>query len=65
MGVVGRHKVVGYSEAKQFSRWNSLEKDLIALKMSQNIAKSMAYVIIEPSGDLKQGGYLYKLISCI
>ena len=33
----------------------------IALKLSQNIAKSMAYIIDQSCGDFQQGGFLYKL----
>ena len=58
--MVGSYKVAGYSKAQQFLRWNGLEQGRIALKMSQNIAKSMAYVINESSGDLQQSGYLYQ-----
>ena len=32
----------------------------IALKLSQNIAKSMAYIINQSCGDFQQGGCLYK-----
>ena len=32
----------------------------IALKISQNIAKGMAYIMIESGGDFQQGGSLYK-----
>ena len=37
----------------------------IALKLSQNIAKSMAYIINQSYGDFQQGGYLYKPTSSI
>ena len=37
----------------------------IALKLSQNIAKSMAYIINQSYGDFQQGGCLYKLTSGI
>ena len=37
----------------------------IALKLSQNIAKSMAYIINQSYGDFQQGGCLYKPTSDI
>ena len=37
----------------------------IALKMSQYIAKSMAYTINQSCGDFQQGGCLYKPTSGI
>ena len=58
--MVGSHEVAGYSEAQQFSIWNGLEEGPIALKMSQNIDKSMAYIMSESGGDFKQGGCLKK-----
>ena len=64
VGVVDSHEVVGYSEAQQFSRWNGLELGLIALKMSQNTAKSMAYITNESGGDLQQGGQGVKVAKC-
>ena len=33
---------------------------LIALKLSQNIAKSMVYIVNQSCGDFQQGGCLYK-----
>ena len=50
-GVVGSHEVVGYNKAQWFSRWDSLEWGPIALKMSQTIAKAMAYIINKSGGD--------------
>ena len=35
------------------------------LKMSQNIAKTMAYIMNESGGDFQQGGCLYKPTSGI
>ena len=58
MGVVVSHEVAGYSEAQLFYRWNGLEWGPIALKISQNIAKTMAYIINESGGDFQQGGCL-------
>ena len=63
--VVGSHKVVGYSKAQQFSRWNGLEWDPIALILSQNIAKAMAYIMNKSGDDYQQGGCLYKPTSGI
>ena len=37
----------------------------IALKLSQNIAKSMVYIINQPYGDFQQGGCLCKPTSGI
>ena len=37
----------------------------IALKLSQNIAKSMSYIIDQLCGDFQQGGCLYKPTSGI
>ena len=37
----------------------------IGLKMSQNIAKFMAYIMNKLGGDFKQGGCLYKSTSGI
>ena len=41
------------------------KEGLIALKLSQNIAKSMAYIINQSYGDFQQGGCLYKPTSGI
>ena len=65
IGVVGSHKVVGYNRAQQFSRWNGLKWGFIVFKMSQNIAKFMAYIINQSSSDFQQDGCLYKPISGI
>ena len=59
--MVSSHEVVDYSEAQKLSRWNGLEWGPIALKMLQNIAKSMAYIMNKLGGDFLQGGYLYKV----
>ena len=48
VGMVGCHKVVGYSGAQQFSRLNGPQGGLIAPKLSQKliyVAKSMTYII--------------------
>ena len=37
----------------------------IALKMSQNIAKAMTYIMNDSDGDFQQGGCLYKPTSGI
>ena len=37
----------------------------MALEMSQNVAKSMAYITNELVCDFQQGGYLYKPTSGI
>ena len=63
--MVGSHEVVGYSGALHFSRWNGPKGGLIALRLSQNIAKSMAYIINQLYGDFQQGGCLYKPTSGI
>ena len=51
MEVVGSHEVAGYSEAQYFSRWNGLERGPIALKISQNIANTMAYIMNKSGGE--------------
>ena len=56
---------MGYSRALHFSRLNGPQGGPIALKLSQNIAKSMVYIINQPYGDFQQGGYLYKPTSGI
>ena len=40
------------------SRWNGPQGGPIALKLSQNIAKSMVYIINQPYGDFQQGAWL-------
>ena len=62
---MGSHKVAGYSGALHFSKLNGLQGGPIALKLSQNIAKSMVYIINQSYGDFQQGGCLYKLTSGI
>ena len=62
---MGSRKVAGYSGALHFSRLNGPQGGPIALKLSQNIAKSMAYIINQPYGDFQQGGCLYKPTSGI
>ena len=62
---MGSHKVAGYSEVQYFSGWNGLEWGPIALKMSQDIAKTMAYIMNESGADSQQGGCLYKPTSGI
>ena len=57
--MVGSHIVAGYSGALHFSRWNGPQRGPIALKLSQNIAKSMVYIINQSYGDFQQGGCLY------
>ena len=52
--------VAGYSWVQQFSWWHGPIWCPIALQMSQSIAKSMANIISQLSGDLQQGGCLYK-----
>ena len=42
--MLGNHKVAGYGRVQQFS--NGLQGGTVALNLSQNIAKSMAYIII-------------------
>ena len=44
---------------------NGLELGPIALKMSQNIDKSMVYIMNQLGADFQQGGCLYKLIGGI
>ena len=61
--MVGSHEVAGYSRALHFSRSNGPQGGPIALKLSQNIAKSMVYIINQSYGDFQQGGYLYKSTS--
>ena len=48
-----------------FSRCNGPQGGPIALKLSQNIAKSMAYIINQLYGDFQHGGCLYKPTSGI
>ena len=62
---MGCHEMEGYSSAQQFSRRNGLQGGPIALKLSQNVAKSMAYIIDQSCGDFQQGGCMYKPTSCI
>ena len=50
--------MAGNSGALHFSRLNGPQGDPIALKLSQNIAKSMAYIINQLCGDFQQGGCL-------
>ena len=57
--------MAGYSGALHFSRSNGTQGGPIALKLSQNIAKSMAYTINQSYGDFQQGGCLYKPTSGI
>ena len=38
---------------------------LLHSKLSENITKSMAYIINQSCGDFQQGGYLYKPTSGI
>ena len=54
-----------YSKAKQFSRRNSLDYGLFAIKMSQNMAKSIVYINNKSNNinNFQQGGCLYKPIS--
>ena len=52
--MVGSHEVAGYSGALHFSKWNGPQWGPIALKRSQNIAKSMAYIINQLYGDFQQ-----------
>ena len=74
--MVGSHEVASYSGALHFLRRNGLQGGPIALKMSQNIAKSMAYIITSRMvfssrvvaclhGNFQQGGCLYKPTSGI
>ena len=58
--MVVSHEVARYSEALQFSWSNGLEQGPIALKMSQNINKSMAYITNESGSDFLLGGCLCK-----
>ena len=45
----------------KFSRWNDLNWGPTALRMSQNIAKSMVNMINQSGGGFQQGSCLYKL----
>ena len=58
--MVGSHEVVGYSKGQHVFSWNGLEWGPIELKLSQNITKSMAYIMDKSGGDFQQGSYLYK-----
>ena len=53
---MGSHEVAVYSGALNFSRCNGPQGGPIALKLSQNIAKSMAYIINQSCGDFQRGG---------
>ena len=57
--------VAGYSGALHFSRLNGPQGGPTALKLSQNIAKSMVYIVNQSCGDFQQGGCLYKPTSGI
>ena len=61
----GEPRSGGYSGALHFSRLNGSQGGHIALKLSQNIAKSMVYIINQSYGDFQQGGCLYKPTSGI
>ena len=64
--MVDSYGVAGYSKAQLFSRWNGLDYSPILLKISQNIAKFMAYIVNDDLGDdFQQGGCLYKPTSGI
>ena len=53
------------TKAQHFSRWNGQKFGPIALQMSQNIAKSMVYMINYSCSDFQQVGCLYKSTSGI
>ena len=52
-------------QSSAFSRQNGPQGGPIALKLSQNIAKSMAYIINQSCDDFQQGGCLYEPTSDI
>ena len=63
--MVGSHEVAGYGGALHFSRCNGPQGGPISLRLSQNIAKSMAHIISQLCGDFQQVGCLYKPTSGI
>ena len=65
MGGGGSHKLAGYSGALHSQGEMAHKEASIALKLSQNIVKSMAYIINQSCGDFQQGGCLYKPTSSI
>ena len=56
---------LNFTATQQFSRWNSLEWGLMALKISHAITKSMTYIMNKLGVDFQQGGCLYKPTSGI
>ena len=52
--------MAGYRGALHFQGEMATQGGPIELKLSQNIAKSMAVIINQSSGDFQQGGCLYK-----
>ena len=57
--------MAGFSGALHFSRCNGPQGGPTTLKLSQNIAKSMVYIINQSYGDFQPGGCLYKPTSGI
>ena len=65
MGGGGEPRSDGIQLSSAFFKRNGPQGSPIALKLSQNIAKSMAYIINQLCGDFQQGGCLYKPTSDI
>ena len=55
----------GLQRSSAFFKVKSPQGGPMALKLSQNTAKSMVYIINQPYGDFQQGGCLYKSTSGI
>ena len=63
MGGGGATKQWVTAECSNFQGEMAHKEGPIAVKLSQNIAKSLAYIINQLCGDFQQGGYRYKLTS--
>ena len=65
MGGGGEPQSGGLQRSPAFFKVKWPTRRPLALKLSQNIAKSMAYIINQSYGDFQQGGCLYKPTSGI
>ena len=65
MGGGGEPQSGGLQQSSAFFKVNGPQGGPTALKLSQNIAKSMPYIINQSYGDFQQGGCLYKPTSGI
>ena len=64
-GVSGKPWSGGLQQSSDIFKVNDPQVGPIALKLSQNIAKSMPYIINQSCRDFQQGGCLYKPTSDI